>query len=120
NRMLGVLKRTLPAASVTTTLHDIGHEIGSENSSDRSAELDARLVEALKALESLGGSAEVVRENDKTLIKSESCPFSEAVSEHPEVCKVAESMIGEIVGTNVTETCDRTTSPKCRFVIEAV
>lgn len=120
NRMLGVLKQTLPAKAVTKTLQDVGHEIGNENSTNRPTKLDARLDEALKALESLGGSAEVVMENDKTLIKSESCPFSEAVSEHPEVCKVAESMIGEIVGTNVTETCDRTTSPKCRFQIEPV
>jgi predicted ArsR family transcriptional regulator len=120
NRMLGVLKRTLPAASVTTTLRDVGHEIGNENSADRPAGLDERLDEALKALESLGGSAEVVKENDTTFIKSESCPFSEAVSEHPDVCKVAESMIGEIVGTKVTETCDRTASPKCRFQIEPI
>lgn len=120
NRMLAVLKRTLPPASVAATLRNLGNEIGNENSADRSAEFDGRIDEALKALESLGGSAEVVREKNKTLIKSESCPFSEAVSEHPEVCKVAESMIAEIVGTNVTETCDRAASPKCMFQIEAV
>jgi len=120
NKMLAVLKRMLPPASVTTTLRDVGHEIGAQQSADRSTEFDERLNEALKVLESLGGSAEVVVENGNAVIKSESCPFSEAVSEHPEVCRVAEAMIGEIVGTHVTETCDRTTSPKCRFAIEPV
>jgi predicted ArsR family transcriptional regulator len=120
NRILGVLKRKLPPGEVAGTLGDVGHEIGSENRTNRSANIDERLGGALKALESLGGSAQIFRENDMTIIKSESCPFGEAVSEHPEVCKVAESMIEEIVGKTVTETCDRTSWPRCRFLIEAL
>lgn len=120
NRLLAVLKRTLPTPSFLHTLRDVGHEIGDENSSDGDAGLDERLGEALKALEILGGAAQVVRENGNVLIKSESCPFNEAVSEHPEVCKVAESMIEEIVGKAVEEKCDRSGSPKCCFQVSAV
>ncbi len=120
NRLLTVLKRTLPTPSFLHTLRDVGHEIGDENSSDNDAGLDDRLGQALKALEILGGAAQVVRENGNVLIKSESCPFNEAVSEHPEVCKVAESMIEEIVGKPVEEKCDRSGSPKCCFQIDPV
>ncbi len=118
NRLLGALKRTLSITAVEHTLSDVGHGIGNENSSDGPGDFDSRLGESLKALESLGGSAKVVRDDGKITIKSESCPFSEAVSEHPEVCKVAESMIEEIVGRPVREVCDRTASPKCCFEID--
>ena len=119
NKLVDALQRTLSAAAVLNTLRDVGHGIGIENSSNSPDDLDARLGESLKVLESLGGSAKVVRENGKVTIKSESCPFNEAVSEHPEVCKVAESMIEEIVGKPVRELCDRTASPKCCFEIDS-
>lgn len=119
NKLLGVLKRALPEPTVVNTLRDIGKEIGDDNSANPDADLDERLRESLEALEILGGAAEVVRENGKFVIKSEGCPFNEAVSEHPEVCQVAESMIEEIVGRPVKEACDRTSSPKCRFEIQA-
>jgi hypothetical protein len=34
------------------------------------------------------------------------------------VCKIAESMIAEIVDGEVTEKCDRAASPKCRFTVK--
>jgi predicted ArsR family transcriptional regulator len=66
----------------------------------------------------VGGSAAAVRSDEGIVIESDGCPFSESVSEHPEVCKLTESMISEIVDKEVTETCDRTGAPKCRFVIK--
>lgn len=117
NKLLDVLKRTSSTATVVDTLRSVGHDIGVENSSDGVADLDARLGEALKTLEILGGAARVVREHGTVTIKSESCPFHEAVSEHPEVCQVAETMIKEIVGKPVKESCDRSNTPKCRFSI---
>lgn len=118
NKLIGVLKKSLSAANVVIMLRDIGHGIGDENSSDNGADFDARVSESLKALEILGGAAKVVRENGKVTIKSENCPFNEAVSEHPEVCKIAESMIEEIMGRTVREVCDRKSSPKCYFEID--
>ena len=118
NELLDALKKTLPDAALKKVLRDVGQDIGHDNLPAAAMELDDRLNESVNVLEALGGAAEVVREDGKTIIKSEGCPFDEAVSEHPEVCKVAESMIKEIVGRKVKETCDRTTSPKCRFLID--
>ena len=117
NKLLSVLKRRLLPSVFMSALRDVGHDIGAENPA--AGGLDERLEKTLAALESLGGAAKVVKENGSITIKSESCPFAEAVAEHPEVCQVTESMIEEIVGRGVTETCDRTASPKCRFQIDA-
>jgi predicted ArsR family transcriptional regulator len=118
NKLIDVLKKRSSGVMVENILRDVGREVGNEKSPDDVPDLDARLGESLKILEALGGAAKVIRENDKITIKSESCPFTEAVSEHPEICKVAEAMIEEIVERPVKEVCDRANSPKCCFEID--
>ena len=119
NKLLSVLKKSLSPLLFVKALRDVGRDIGTENAADQTDSLDARLEQSLAALESLGGLAKVVRENDEISIRSEGCPFAETVAEHPEVCKVTESMIEEIVGAGVREKCDRSSVPKCRFQIDA-
>lgn len=118
NRLLDVLKQRMPAAALGSILQDVGAKIAGTRHADTDSTLQERVSGALSSLEELGGAAIAVEEDKRILIKSESCPFADAVTEHPEVCKIAESMIGEIVGQQVTETCDRTSAPKCRFAIE--
>ena len=118
NRLLDVLKQRMPPASLSAVFHDVGAMIAGATPKLEAASIDERVDEALSSLEGLGGAAIAVKEDGHILIKSDSCPFADAVSEHPEVCKIAESMIAEIVGQPVTETCDRTSVPKCRFAIE--
>lgn len=117
NKLIGVLKRTLPSSAVFETLRGVGREIAGDSPSPNGGDMDTRLGEVLKTLELLGGAAEVVRDNGTITIQSGSCPFNEVVVEHPETCLVAESMIEEIVGVPVKETCNREGSPKCCFEI---
>ena len=119
NRLLDVLKQRMPSSSVGSILEDVGRMIGVTRLPSADEPLADRLNNALDALADLGGAAVVIKENDQTQIKSESCPFADAVVEHPEICKIAESMIQEIVGVPVKETCDRSGSPRCRFAIDA-
>jgi predicted ArsR family transcriptional regulator len=72
---------------------------------------------ALKVLEAIGGAAEVEQHGDKMLIVSSGCPLAAAVSVHPEVCRLAETLIAEIVKVPVEERCDRNGRPKCIFEI---
>lgn len=117
NQLMNVLKGRLVSAVVKDFLSEAGRRIGRQQAAEPPSSLEDRLAKAMVTLEELGGAAQATRENGTVLIKSESCPFADAVSEHPEVCRVAESMISEIVGAPVEETCDRTGSPKCSFKI---
>jgi predicted ArsR family transcriptional regulator len=117
NQLLDVLKTRLSPTSLKDVLLEVGRRIGSRSSAEPKENIDERLDNALHALEELGGAAQVIKENDKILIKSESCPFADAVNEHPEVCQLAESMIEEIVGKRVKETCNRDSLPQCCFEI---
>lgn len=118
NGLISVLKNTLSPAALLGVLRDLGRRFGRGKAAENE-DLETRLGETLAALEELGGAARIYHENGKILIKGNSCPFADAVVEHPEVCQVAESMIGEILGRPVKETCDRSGSPKCCFEIDA-
>lgn len=115
NQLLTALKSTLRRPALVGSLRTVGDAIGSDVSAGVDQTRAARLDAALEAIESLGGAAVVTEGPGVTVIQSDGCPFAEAVSSHPEVCKVAESMLSTILETEVTETCDRSGEPKCRF-----
>jgi predicted ArsR family transcriptional regulator len=117
NRTLDALKRRWSLDLVREVMRDVGRSIGL--SREPRGDLEQRIQAALDALADVGGRAALVEENGMYVIKSEACPFAEAVTEHPEVCKMAESMVAEVVGRDVHEVCDRSGPlPKCRFEIE--
>lgn len=116
NRLLSSLKASLSRAAFISGIREVGRSIGAENKPVNNGRQE-KLDQAIAALEALGGSAVIDESGVETVIRSESCPFAEAVSEHPEVCKASEAMVEEIVGTKVTEVCDRTSTPKCRFQV---
>lgn len=45
------------------------------------------------------------------------CPLSAVTAEHPQVCALAQALVEEIAGESVTEECDRSDRPRCRFRI---
>jgi predicted ArsR family transcriptional regulator len=79
--------------------------------------MESRVVRSLAALEAIGGAARVEKDNEKLVIYSESCPLATAVSKHPEVCRLAETLLSEILGVEVREHCDREGPPRCRFEV---
>jgi predicted ArsR family transcriptional regulator len=113
NGLVSELKSKLGPAALIDTLRSVGRRFGIQIANKGGGSLDERIDKTLSALEELGGAAKVVNENEKVMIKSDACPFADAVSEHPEVCQVAEAMIREIVGVPVKEICDRSGLPKC-------
>lgn len=115
-RLLSVLKGRLPGRSVIADMRETGRQMAADIAIGPDAD---RLESCVATLQELGGSARIVVEDGQTSIKSDSCPFGEIVTDHPEVCRLAESMIEEIVGETVRETCDRNGAPKCCFLIGA-
>ena len=120
NRLVDALKRRMPAHSLQSILEEVGRSIGALRAGQEKGTRGQRVENALAALKELGGEAVAVSENDRLVISSNGCPFADAVSEHPEVCKIAESLLQEIIGDPVREICDRSTVPRCRFAVAAV
>lgn len=118
NQLITVLKGRLPPETLEQVLRDVGRSLaGAQAGGQTNGDLESRVARGLMALEAIGGAARIEREKKKFFIRSESCPLAAAVAEHPEVCRLAETLLSEIIGEEVQERCDREGSPRCRFAV---
>jgi predicted ArsR family transcriptional regulator len=115
NQLIAVLKGRLTPKALKEVLSDVGRSLAGNQPSGGS--LESRVRNGLTALEALGGSARIEKEDGKLFIRSGSCPLATAVAEHPEVCQLAESLLSRIIGTRVRERCDREGAPRCTFEV---
>jgi predicted ArsR family transcriptional regulator len=118
NQLIAVLKGRLDEQELVGVLREVGRGIAASASSGRQDDLESRVQTALAVLAAIGGAAEVEQLEDKFIIHSSGCPLAAAVTVHPEVCQLAETLVSEIVKAPVRECCDRVGSPRCRFEIE--
>jgi predicted ArsR family transcriptional regulator len=97
-------------------LRRVGRRLGA-NAAHAQADGPARVAAAAALLESIGGSVEVQESADGWTLRSHGCPLSGAVSEDPDVCALAESLVAEVTGRRVVEMCDKTARPRCAFQV---
>ncbi|HEV7902572.1 MAG TPA: ArsR family transcriptional regulator [Pyrinomonadaceae bacterium] len=119
NQLIAVLKGRLDEQELEGVLREVGRGIVAGAPEGQEDDLGSRVQTALKVLAAIGGAAEVEQLEDKFIIYSSGCPLAAAVSVHPEVCRLAETLVSEIVKAPVRECCDREGTPRCRFEIEA-
>lgn len=117
-QLIAVLKGRLTPAALEQALRDVGSSLArTQTVGTKDADLESRLNNGLTALEAIGGTARIEKDDGKCLISSDGCPLAAVVSEHPEVCRLAETLLSEIIGEKVQERCDREGSPRCRFEV---
>ena len=120
NVLLSVLKERLSPDELGEVLQAVGRKAAAETTASlaRGADLSAKAAKAVEMLEALGGAPRLAKEDDKIIIQSASCPFTNAVKAHPEVCRVAETLVAQITGGRVRESCNKTAfPPRCSFEI---
>ena len=116
NQLIAVLKSRLTPSEIEEVLREVGRAVASD--APDAHDLDSRMKIAVKVLETIGGAAEIERDGDRIMIAATGCPLAAAVTVHPEVCRLAETLVAEIVKVPVEEKCDREGRPKCRFEIK--
>jgi len=118
-RLLDVLGRRLPPSEIEAMLREVGSELAAEQALALNGKpLQERIDRALNVLGEMGGLAELQEQDGMLVIQGCSCPLGEAVQHHPEVCRLAEALLTEIIGAPVHETCERNGTPRCVFRIE--
>ena len=118
NQLIAALKQLLSPEALEEVLREVGRALASaQGVAHNEDQLEDRLGKALNALEALGGAARIEKEGDNLFISSDRCALATAVAEHPEVCKLAETLLTVLIGRDVRELCDREGSPRCRFEI---
>jgi len=118
NQLLAVLKVRLAPEALQEVLREVGRSLAAnQNSRTGNGDLDSRARKALDALEAIGGAARLETEGERLFIRSGSCPLATTVTQHPEVCQLAEALLAEITGATVREECNREGAPRCGFEI---
>jgi predicted ArsR family transcriptional regulator len=117
-QLVAVLKGQLTPPELERALREVGSSLArSQAGGTPDGDLESRLSKALTALAAIGGNARMEKDGGKCVINSDGCPLAAVVSEHPEVCRLAETLMSEIIGEKVQERCDRAGSPRCRFEV---
>ena len=73
---------------------------------------------AAMVLGELGGCCDQVEDDGRLVIGCTDCPLGVAADGHPEVCRLVEAVLSDVLTIPVRQFC-RTDPPKCRFEIGA-
>jgi len=117
--VVGVLKERSGTGEAEAVLREVGRRLAHQDAPEDGARFEERLDQAVDKLGKMGSQATVVREGGKIEVRSGSCPFSAAVGDHGEICKMLETFLAEIIGGPVRQICQRDPSPQCCFEIQA-
>lgn len=81
-------------------------------------DMRARLDMAVDILNGLGGLMEIEEQKDRFSICGYSCPLAPLVIEHPDLCKVTQGMLTDLLGVPVHERCELNEPMRCRFEVQ--
>jgi predicted ArsR family transcriptional regulator len=115
-RLLDILSERLGAEESEVLLKSVGRRLAEEHSV-RTNDAHARLESAVEIFNELGGLAELQERDGTLVIRGYSCPLAGVTPDHPEVCRMAETLITELAGMPVYEHCDRGERPRCCFEV---
>lgn len=113
--LLDVLEESLSPQMLDSAMREVGRRLAAEQPRP-TGDLRERAGSAVALLNDLGGLASLEAENGKIVIQGRSCPLAAAAKGHPETCLLAETLLAEVIGVPVRQTCDQAI-PRCRFEI---
>ena len=115
-QLLEELTERLTVEDVEEILRSTGRRLAAQWPLPR-GELHARVEAAVSVLNALGGQAELERRNGTYSIQGYSCPLAVAVPGHPEVCRLAETLLTSLVDAPVQERCEYGETLRCHFIV---
>ena len=114
--LLEELAGQMTEAQLEALLMAVGRRIAA-GSARATGTREARVNSAVELLNALGGDARVEKSGENYLIRGSGCPLSSAVARRPETCSAVQSLLSEVIGASVVESCERGTRPNCCFTV---
>jgi predicted ArsR family transcriptional regulator len=78
--------------------------------------LEDRVEQAIAVLGEAGGACES-QSNGKLIVQCFDCPLAAAAIGHPEICRLLETMLADLLHTSVQQRCEPEPSPRCVFEV---
>jgi predicted ArsR family transcriptional regulator len=120
NALLTVMKANLSAKQLRKLLRDGGTSLAVRFATNGAGKpLRARVQNAARLLNALGGTARIEKDEGRFYIRSQGCPLNAVVAEHPETCLMVETFLSRAIHAPVHEQCERGAQSRCRFVVAA-
>lgn len=115
-QLLSVLVEQLGTEESEALLRRVGRRMA-EGQAVPTDGVRGRLEAGAAVFNELGGLAELEEREGVLVIRGYSCPLTAVAPDHPEVCRLAETLLTELVGAPIQEHCDRGTKPRCCFKV---
>jgi predicted ArsR family transcriptional regulator len=113
--LLGALGEQLAPGEVESLLRATARRLAAGQAPSAGGDARARAAAAVDVLNALGGLAELEEGAGGFVIRSYGCPLAAVVPGHPEVCRLAAALVGEVAGAATRECCVRDPAPRCCF-----
>lgn len=117
NQLLDVLVAQIGNQQTESAMRELGIKIASGFPPSQ-GDARTRLQAAAAVLNQLGGLAEVQEQEGEFRIQGYSCPLAAVVPGHPQVCKLAESMLRQLTRASIQEQCNREEPWHCCFILK--
>jgi predicted ArsR family transcriptional regulator len=117
--VLAVMESGLDEEELDAQLREVGRRLAEPHLPELLVLDQGRRAEkTLQIVEELGGLADLEQCEGGCFIRGFGCPFGQLVAEHPKLCIVAQEMVGQLLGCEVQEQCDRGERSRCCFVVK--
>ena len=116
HQVLEVLSEHISSDEVEMLLREVGRRVAARWSIPPGG-LRERLEAAVSVLNELGGMAELEHGDEQYCIHGYSCPLAAAVPGHPAVCRLAETLLTELVHVPVQAQCEYGATLRCHFIV---
>jgi predicted ArsR family transcriptional regulator len=114
--LIDELSREMSPDDAVKLMRAVGRRLATGAAQPRAnANPETRAALGAALLNSLGGDAQVERTGDALSIRGCGCPLSLVTARRPEVCRLVEALLSEVLGVSVQESCDRGERPQCCF-----
>jgi predicted ArsR family transcriptional regulator len=114
--LLAVLGERLGPADLEAVLREVGRRLAAGLRDEVSgADVRQRVAETVAVLGELGGLAAIEEADGELVIRGSDCPLAAVVEGHPSGCRLAETLLSELVGVPVVEHCKRDGPLRCAF-----
>ena len=81
----------------------------------REREPRGRLRELLRRFGRVAPGLSLEEEAGRVTVQACACPLASVTAAHPQVCAVLAEVLGDVLGADVRECCERAGAPRCRF-----
>lgn len=119
--LLEVIGQEMSPERVEEVLRTVGQRMAMQHPIPADGDLHTRLAATIATLNQLGGLMELEDGDDGSFyICGYGCPLSSAVRNHPQMCKLMETMISKLIEAPVHERCERSESVSCWFEVSTI